>query len=114
MQQQTNMRTQIPRAEAIARLNDHLRKTGTGGTIVITRGVKHLTGYDAERLAEALAAYDEFDADRERDFGTLTLFGADTIWKVDYYDASMEFGSDEPADPNVTTRVLTVMLAQEW
>ena len=118
MHQQTNTCVQLPRAEAIAQLNDQLRKTGTGGMIVITRGVKHLTGFDAERLAEALAAYDEFDADGdphgERDFGTLTLFGADTIWKVDYYDTAMEFGSDDPADPNFTTRVLTVMLAGEW
>ena len=118
MQRQTKTCAQLPRAEAIARLNDNLRKTGTGGMIVITRGVKHLTGFDAEMLAEALAAYDEFDADGdphgERDFGTLTLFGADTIWKVDYHDAAMEFGSDDPADPTVTTRVLTIMLAGEW
>ena len=118
MQQQTNTCAQLPRTEQIARLNDNLRKTGSGGMIVITRGVKHLSGFDAEMLAETLAVYDEFDADGdphgERDFGTLTLFGADTIWKVDYYDAAMEFVSDDPANPNVTNRVLTVMLAQEW
>ena len=118
MQQQTNTCTQIPRAEQIAQLNDTLRKTGTGGTVVVTRGVMNLTGFDADRLAEALAAYDEFDADGdphgERDFGTLTMFGADLLWKIDYYDPSLEFGSDDPADPSVTKRVLTVMLAGEW
>lgn len=116
MQQQTNTCAQIPRAEAIARLNDHLRKTGTGGMIVITRGVKHLSGFNAATLAEALAAYDEFDADGdphgERDFGTLTLFGADTIWKVDYYDASMtacnSFGSCSTPHLTVVQSILCI------
>ncbi|WP_158586820.1 DUF3768 domain-containing protein [Aurantiacibacter zhengii] len=108
----------VPRAEAIARLNDQLRKTGTGGTIVVTRGVLAIPGYDAEQLAECLAAYDEFDADNdphgERDFGDLTLWGTDLLWKIDYYDADLRFGSDDPANQDVTSRVLTVMLGGEW
>ena len=30
------------------------------------------------------------------------------------YDASMEFGSEDPADLSKTTRVLTIMLAEDW
>ena len=118
MQQQTNACTQLPRAEQIARLNDTLRKTGTGGTVVVTSGVMNLTGFDAATLTEVLAKYEDFDSDGdphgERDFGTLTMFGADLLWKIDYYDPSLEFGSDDPADPSVTKRVLTLMLAGEW
>lgn len=118
MQQHSSTCTEVPRAEQIARLNDALRKTAKGGKIVITRGVMHLTGFDGAALAEALASYSEFDPSGdphgERDFGCMTLFGADLLWKVDYYDAQLEFGSDDPADPQVTQRVLTVMLAQEW
>lgn len=119
MQQQNSTCAQLPRAEQIAQLNDNLRKTGSGGIVVVTRGVKHLTGFDAEMLAETLAAYDEFDADGdphgERDFGCMTLLGADAIWKINYFsDESLSFGSNDPADPAITTRVLTVMLAQEW
>ncbi len=108
----------LPRAEAIARLNDALRRHGKGGVLMITRGVRMLPGFAPETLLSALADYDAFDAHNdphgERDFGDLELCGADLLWKVDYYDASLEFGSDDPADPKATTRVLTVMLASEY
>lgn len=117
-QQEMDQCAQVPRAEAIARLNDTLRKTGTGGTIVVTRAVTNLNGFDAGPLAAALAAYDRFDADNdpygERDFGDLTLFGADLLWKIDYYDIDLQFGSDDPEDSNVTKRVLTVMTSADW
>lgn len=109
---------QVPRAEAIAKLNDQLRKTSQGGTVVITQGVQHLTGFTAATLCAALADYDEFDQQNdphgERDFGDITLFGANMLFKIDYYDKDSQFASDDPADPAVTNRVLTVMLASEW
>lgn len=118
MQQQNNTCAQLPRAEQIAQLNDTLRQIGTGGTVVVTRGVMNLTGFDAAALTEELAKYDDFDPDGdphgERDFGCVSWLGADLIWKIDYYDSALEFGSDDPADPMITKRVLTVMLAREW
>ena len=108
----------VPRAEAIALLNDHLRKTATGGTIMVTQGVLAISGYNSPELAEALAAYDAFDADNdphgERDFGDLTLWGEEMFWKVDYYSQDLRYGSDYPAAPDKTKRVLTVMLTSEW
>ena len=77
---------QLPRAEAIARLNDALRKTGIGGIVMVTRSVANLPGYDAGALAAALAAYEGFDTDNdphgERDFGDIIMFGADLLWKI--------------------------------
>lgn len=40
--------------------------------------------------------------------------GTPIFWKIDYYDRKVEFGSENPADPAQTTRVLTLMLAQEY
>lgn len=108
----------VPRAERIARLNDQLRKVRIGGNIMITSGVKRINGFDADALTKALADYSEFDSDGdphgERDFGCMTLWGHDLLWKVDYYDTDLKFGSDDPADASVTSRVLTVLLASEW
>ena len=102
----------------MASLNDQLRKTGTGGTIVITSGVQNLTGFNAATLCAALSDYDEFDRDNdphgERDFGDITLFGTNLLFKIDYYDKDLQFASDDPTDPAVTNRVLTVMLASDW
>ena len=108
----------VPRAEAIAKLNDKLRKEGTGGTIVVTRGVAGIEGFDGQELLSALATFDGFDPDNdphgERDFGDLTMRGTDLLWKIDYYDPGLCFGSNDPADPAVTHRVLTIMLPEEW
>ncbi len=37
--------TDVPRAELIARLNDQLRNTGKGGTVMITRNVQRICPY---------------------------------------------------------------------
>lgn len=118
--EQTNFANQmeLPRTEAIARLNDELRATCRGGHVMVTRGVSNLNSFAAHDLMTALREYDGFDIDNdphgERDFGDLTLWGEDLLWKVDYYDTTMKFGSPDPADERVTTRVMTVMLASEY
>ena len=108
----------IPRAEIIAQLNDALRIQGQGGHVMVTGGVRALRGYNAMVVAGALAAYYGFDADNdphgERDFGDLTLFSADLLWKIDYYDVDLAFGSSDPANPDVTIRVLTILRADEY
>jgi hypothetical protein len=108
----------LPRAEAIAQLNDQLRQKGTGGVVVVTRGVMALPNFDAAVLTQELGRYSGFDADNdphgERDFGDLALFGADLLWKIDSYDTDLEFGSEDPADGSITKRVLTVMLSEEY
>jgi hypothetical protein len=43
-----------------------------------------------------------------------TLDGRKLFWKIDYYDAACVYGSEDPADPSQTTRVLTIMLVEEY
>jgi hypothetical protein len=108
----------LPQAERIARLNDELRKTLTGGRFMITRGVSAHPQCTPAALREALSRYDEFDPDNdphgERDFGSFDVGSAELLWKIDYYDQELVYASPDPADPAVTVRVLTVMLAEEY
>ena len=48
---------------------------------------------------------------QEHDFGSIEEAGVRFFFKIDYFDRKTEFGS---ADPAVTTRVMTIMLAEEY
>ena len=103
----------LSRAEVIAQLNDQLRKTCEGGTVVITRNVRSLDWFNARELVTALANYDGFDEDNnphgERDMGNFKLLNTDLYFKIDYYDLDLKCGSEDPADDCITHRVLTIM-----
>lgn len=106
------------RQQRIASLNDSLRRTGQGGRVVLTVGI---TGLQREVRADVIAAvarFDRFDGDNdphgEHDCAVIEVGGKTVIWKIDYYDKAMQFGSDDPADPAITTRVLTIMLSEEY
>jgi hypothetical protein len=67
---------------------------------------------------EAVQRFSDFSADNdpygEHDFGCVTVDGRKVFWKIDYYDRDCLYGSECPADPTQTTRVLTIMLASEY
>jgi hypothetical protein len=102
----------------IALLNDNFRATLLGGQVVITTGV-HALPLDVKALALIKTQrFKDFTPDNDpyeqHDFGSFEI-GADCFfWKIDYYDADMMQGSEDPADPAKTTRVLTIMLADEY
>lgn len=102
----------------IRELNDLLRQGKTPGRVAFTRGFIDLDGTIRGRILLRLAELCDleagYDPEGEHDFGLIQLGEVRVIWKIDYYDRNMEFASDDPADPNVTSRVLTVMLATEY
>lgn len=65
-------RNEVPRAERIARLNDKLRTSRTGGQVVITSGVSNLPRFDIRELLRTLREYADFDP-------TTTLMASATL-----------------------------------
>ena len=57
---------------------------------------------------------DDDDPYQERDFAALEVEGTKVYFKFDYYNLTMDRGSEDPADPAQTVRVLTVMLPSEY
>jgi hypothetical protein len=115
------MEALMPNAEVTARirrLNDVLRATFTGGKVVMTDGVAAVSESDLAQLLAKVRSFDEFTNDNdphgEHDFGSIVLAGQTYFFKVDYYAPDMDGGSEDPADPTKTTRVLTIMRADEY
>ena len=103
-------------AHAIAKLNDEFRTALKGGRLCVTAG---LVGRpDLNSIIERVRTFDNFNEDNdphgEHDFGAIDEGGVRCFWKIEYYDREMEMLSPDPADPSVTTRVLTIMLADEY
>lgn len=105
--------------QEIAKLND-LARTAMGATsrVVMTSGVAAMPERDQSRIRELVETFDTFTPDndpyQEHDFGSFHFRDKHIFWKIDYYDKAMEYGSENPADPAVTQRVLTIMLASEY
>ena len=102
----------------IAALNDALRRTFSGGRVMITQGVRALSATHYAALMQAVVSFNTFTPENdpygEHDFGKITMNAQDFFWKIDYYDHSLSYGSENPIDPSITTRVLTIMLADEY
>lgn len=127
--------SQRERTARIARLNDRARQAmGLACTAFVTFGFRSLPDADQSRVRELIETYDAFDEDSdphgERDFGAVYQLGDGrwtterprvcddererVFWKFDYYDRDLQFGSEDAANPAVTRRVLTIMLADEY
>ena len=110
--------TTVTTAERIRALNDAFRRTFVGGAVMITAGVEAMPLEQRRSLLQKVRAFDAFTDDNdphgEHDFGAIDEGGVRCFWKIDCYDRATEFGSPDPTDPAVTTRVLTIMRADEY
>jgi Protein of unknown function (DUF3768) len=99
-------------------LNDNFRSTFVGGQVVMTQGVNALPIDTKARVLLAVQSFSNFtkenDPHSEHDFGNFEIEGETYCFKIDYYTLDMDGGSEDSADPSVTTRVLTIMRADEY
>jgi hypothetical protein len=110
--------TTVSTTDRIRELNDNFRRTFVGGAIMITAGVEAMPNEQRRSLLAKVRAFDAFTEDNdphgEHDFGAIEESGIRCFWKIDYYDREMTMHSDDASDPTVTTRLLTLMLAEEY
>ena len=107
------------RTRRIARLNDAMRHGERGqATVVVTSGVQSCGEAFVRKAAAAVVAFDDFTADNdlhgEHDFGAIDIEGRKLFWKIDPFDLKLERHSPDAANPVLTHRVLTIMLASEY
>ena len=104
-------------AQAIAQLNDQHRALPGSGW-VMTPGVQALGALTLVQAVAAVTGFSDFSEDNdphgERDFGAFEIDDQRLFWKIDYYDLALAMASPDPADPALTRRVLTLMLAEEY
>jgi hypothetical protein len=106
------------RAERIAKLNDLFRKHPERGRLVVTRNVNLLGPLFVQKAIQAVGQFSDFtkenDPHKERDFFAFEVDGTRLFWKCDYYDETLEGGSEDPADETKTIRVGTIMLPEDY
>jgi Protein of unknown function (DUF3768) len=99
----------------IRSLNDELRQNLAAGVAAMTPGVAALGQEAVERIVKTIAVFDDFchanDPHEEHDFGSFEAEGHTIFFKIDLYEEPNVKGiNGEP----VVTRVLTIMLANEY
>ena len=105
-------------AAEIARLNDEFRKDLLSGHIVMTMGVRALARQTQFKALKAIQDFDDFTPDNDpwahHDFGEVIADSHRIWWKIDCFSKDLRFGSPNPADPSVTTRVMTILTPAEY
>ena len=109
---------EFSRRDRIRALNDQFRTTFIGGRVLVTAGVRELPLDVNARVLRAVQSFADFSGNNdpygEHDFGAVQVEGETYFFKIDLYDRDCRYGSEEPADPDQTTRVLTIMRADEY
>lgn len=99
-------------------LNDAFRTTFRGGRVCMSSRITSLPDDISTEIIEKVRTFSDFNEDNdpygEHDFGAVNVARQRVFWKIDYYDAAMAYGSEDPANPDVTTRVLTIFFADEY
>jgi Protein of unknown function (DUF3768) len=106
-------------APMIAELNDRFRKGDRSlGKHMASELVSNLSPDQQLSLTRLVRAFDGFNPENdpynEHDFGSVEFEGDKYFFKIDYYDLSYEYGSEDPSDPAITRRVMTIMHSSEY
>ena len=102
----------------IATLNDKFRKSFIGGEVLLSAGIATMSSEDKANIVSLVQNFNDFNEDNdpysEHDFFSIDYKGNKIFAKIDYYDLNYEFMSENPANPDITNRVLTILLSCEY
>ncbi|ARU01709.1 DUF3768 domain-containing protein [Yoonia vestfoldensis] len=97
-------------------LNDRARQSFAECRVHLTPAVRDHDSLN--QILHDVQHYSSFTTDNdpynEHDFGSFAVEDDVVFWKWDYYDCDLQYHSPDPADPNVTCRVLTIMFVDEY
>lgn len=114
------------RRERICELNDAFRRAFAGGRIILTTGFNALPESAKQEAFDRIKTFDASESGDdpycEHDFVRIQVDGQKVFAKIDYYDRAqfdyynrdLRYHSQDPSDPEQTTRVMTIMLASEY
>ena len=112
--------TEAARTARICALNDALRRDFAGGRVLMTNGIDALGDETVARVLDAIRGFEDFNEDNDpfglHDCALMDVegVGEKVMFKIDAYDKALQYGSPDEADPMVTTRVMTILLASEY
>ena len=102
----------------IKTINDIFRHTFTGGEVLLSAGIAAMSSEDKANIISMVQNFNDFtpsnDVYGEHDFLSIDYKGNKIFAKIDYYDLNYEFMSENPANPDITNRVLTILLSCEY
>lgn len=106
----------------IRKLNHEMRlilpATHNGNQLIMTAGIMERFGNELGRIIEQVRSFWNFDEDNdpwaEHDFSALTVDDERVYWKIDYLSRDDETHAPDVSNPELTRRVLTIMLAEEY
>ena len=106
-------------SDKIRLLNDTFRLDPLKwGRLMTTAGLNAKGQQFANKAVMAARTFDAFtranDPHGEHDFASFDVDGTTCFFKIDCYDKNLQYGSPDPEDPTVTTRVMTVALMSEY
>jgi hypothetical protein len=103
--------------ERICELNDNLRKSFSGGEVVLTSSVAALPDMVKASVLDQVALFEAFNEENDpygfHDYGSFDYCNREFFFKIDFFTLEP---SDEPldlADPSKALRIMTVGLAQD-
>ena len=102
----------------IETLNDNFRRSFINGEVLLSAGIAAMSSEDKANIVALVQNFNDFnegnDPYSERDWGSFDYKDEKILWKIDYYDLNNQYHSENPANPDITNRILTIMTVFEW